>query len=122
MHPLSAARRRGEEVFLARAQRDEIFKVVHSEKLGEMAAEFDRVHSVQRALQVGALDHIIPPANLRSYLIEAVERGIAREEKSRVAKHEVGEPEVATLTAAPLSIPDAVNGHGDPVTKVASAG
>jgi acetyl/propionyl-CoA carboxylase alpha subunit/acetyl-CoA carboxylase carboxyltransferase component len=112
----------GAEKGRLRAQRDEIFKVVHSEKLGEMAAEFDRVHSVQRALQVGALDHIIPPANLRSYLIEAVERGIAREEKSRVAKHEAGESEVATLTAAPLSIPDAVNGHGDPATKVASAG
>ena len=28
------------------AQWEEIFKVVHSEKLGEMAAEFDHVHSV----------------------------------------------------------------------------
>ena len=47
-----------------------------------MAAEFDRVHSVQRALDVGALNHIIPPASLRPYLIDAVERGIEREEKS----------------------------------------
>jgi hypothetical protein len=31
---------------------------------------------------VGALDHIIPPANLRSYLINAVERGIQREEEA----------------------------------------
>jgi hypothetical protein len=54
--------------------------VVHSEKLGEMAAEFDRVHSVQRALAVGALDCIIPPRQLRPYLIDAVERGIAKEE------------------------------------------
>jgi acetyl-CoA carboxylase carboxyltransferase component len=69
-----------------RAQRDELFKVVHSEKLGEMASEFDRVHSVQRALDVGALNCIIPPANLRPYLIHAVERGIAREEKSQSAK------------------------------------
>src|SRR6201993_471761 len=43
------------------AQWDELFKVIHSEKLGEMASEFDRVHSVQRALRVGALNHIIPP-------------------------------------------------------------
>jgi len=28
---------------------------------------------------VGALDHILPPANLRSYLIHAIERGIGRE-------------------------------------------
>jgi hypothetical protein len=46
-----------------------------------MAAEFDRVHSVQRALQVGALDRILPPADLRPYLIDAVRRGIAREEQ-----------------------------------------
>jgi len=69
-----------------RAQRDELFKIVHSEKLGEMASEFDRVHCVQRALEVGALNCIIPPANLRPYLIDAVERGIAREEKSESEK------------------------------------
>jgi acetyl/propionyl-CoA carboxylase alpha subunit/acetyl-CoA carboxylase carboxyltransferase component len=66
-----------------RAQWDEIFKVVHSEKLGEMASEFDRIHSVQRALEVGALHRIIPPGQLRPYLIHAVERGIRRVEKSR---------------------------------------
>ena len=63
-----------------RAQWEELFKVIHSEKLGEMAAEFDRVHSVQRALEVGALDCIIPPYRLRPYLIDAVARGIAGEE------------------------------------------
>jgi acetyl/propionyl-CoA carboxylase alpha subunit/acetyl-CoA carboxylase carboxyltransferase component len=56
-----------------RSQWDELFKVIHSEKLGEVADEFDRVHSVQRALKVGALHEIIPPANLRPYLIHAVE-------------------------------------------------
>jgi acetyl-CoA carboxylase carboxyltransferase component len=44
-----------------RREWDELFKVVHSEKLGEIAAEFDRVHSVHRALKVGALQHILPP-------------------------------------------------------------
>ncbi len=63
-----------------RAQWNELYKVVNSEKLGEMAGEFDRVHSVFRALRVGALNHIIPPANLRSYLVKAVERGIRNEE------------------------------------------
>ncbi len=67
---------------LLRAQWNELHDVVYSEKLGEMANEFDRVHSVYRALKVGALDCIIPPANLRSYLIHAVERGIQREEKA----------------------------------------
>ena len=64
-------------------QYNELFKIVHSEKLGEMAAEFDRVHSVQRALAVGALHRIIPPANLRPYLIDAVERGIEREQQTK---------------------------------------
>jgi len=63
-----------------RSQWNELYKVVNSEKLGEMAGEFDRVHSVFRALRVGALNHIIPPANLRSYLVNAVERGIRNEE------------------------------------------
>jgi acetyl/propionyl-CoA carboxylase alpha subunit/acetyl-CoA carboxylase carboxyltransferase component len=67
-----------------RAQWNQLFKVVHSEKLGEVADEFDRVHSVQRALRVGALHHIIPPADLRPYLIHAVERGMQRYAESGV--------------------------------------
>jgi acetyl-CoA carboxylase carboxyltransferase component len=63
-----------------RVQWTDLYNLVYSEKLGEMAGEFDRVHSVFRALKVGALDHIIPPANLRSYLVSAVERGIEGEE------------------------------------------
>ena len=62
-----------------RVQWNELFKLVHSEKLGEIAAEFDRIHSVHRALEVGALDHILPPTNLRPYLIHAIERGIGKE-------------------------------------------
>jgi hypothetical protein len=58
-----------------RSQWNELFKVVYSEKLGEVAGEFDHVHSVERALRVGALDRIISPAMLRPYLISAVERG-----------------------------------------------
>jgi hypothetical protein len=37
------------------------------------------VHSVERAKRVGSLDVILPPSNLRPYLIDAVERGIQRE-------------------------------------------
>ena len=48
------------------------------EKLGELAAEFDRVHSVERALAMGSVSRIIPPASLRPYLIDAVERGMRR--------------------------------------------
>jgi len=70
----------GAEKARLRAQWSELFKSVHSEKLGEMAAEFDRVHSVHRALDVGALNCIISPGKLRPYLIDAVERGMRAEE------------------------------------------
>jgi len=61
-----------------RGDRDALWADVRSEKLGELATEFDRIHSVERAVQVGSVDRIIPAAALRPYLIEAVERGIGR--------------------------------------------
>jgi acetyl-CoA carboxylase carboxyltransferase component len=87
------ARAEGAEKGRLRTQWDELFKVVHSEKLGEMASEFDRVHCVQRALDVGALHCIISPARLRPYLIDAVERGMAKEQQS--AGQESGVAEAA---------------------------
>jgi acetyl-CoA carboxylase carboxyltransferase component len=62
-----------------RAALADVTKAVRSEKLGEVADEFDRIHSVHRALKVGSLDRIISAAELRPYLIDAVERGMARE-------------------------------------------
>jgi acetyl-CoA carboxylase carboxyltransferase component len=85
----------GAEKARLRAQLDDLFQVVHSEKLGETASEFDRVHSVQRALKVGALSEIILPANLRPYLIGAVERGTEKEEQLTLAT-----PEASTAKAA----------------------
>ena len=64
-----------------RAARDEAFADIYSEKLGEVAEEFDRIHSVQRALQVGSLHKLVEPAELRSYLIDAVGRGMRRWEQ-----------------------------------------
>jgi acetyl/propionyl-CoA carboxylase alpha subunit/acetyl-CoA carboxylase carboxyltransferase component len=58
---------------------------VRSEKLGELAAEFDAIHSVERAVEVGSVDRIISAAELRPHLIESVERGIARTGVSPVA-------------------------------------
>jgi hypothetical protein len=51
---------------------------VRSEKLGEVADEFDRVHDIQRALAVGSVDRIIAARDLRPYVIGAVERGLLR--------------------------------------------
>ena len=82
-----------------RNQWDELFKIIHSEKLGDVAGEFDRVHSVERALKVAALHHILPPANLRPYLIDAVERGIAGEMELHPGKHEVEKPGLEAVAA-----------------------
>jgi acetyl-CoA carboxylase carboxyltransferase component len=69
---------------------NELCKRVHSEKLGEVAAEFDRVHCVERALKVGALNHILAARDLRPYLIHAVERGIAKVQQFGVEPCPVG--------------------------------
>jgi acetyl-CoA carboxylase carboxyltransferase component len=51
---------------------------VRSEKLGEVAEEFEQVHNIERALAVGSVHTIIPARELRPYLIGAVERGLSR--------------------------------------------
>jgi acetyl-CoA carboxylase carboxyltransferase component len=51
---------------------------VRSDKLGEVAAEFEAVHHVERARQMGSVHSIIPAAKLRPSIVAAVERGIAR--------------------------------------------
>jgi acetyl-CoA carboxylase carboxyltransferase component len=61
-----------------RARLAEVTAAVRSAKLGEVAAEFDRIHTVQRAFAVGSIDQIIPAEQLRPYLVEALERGMAR--------------------------------------------
>jgi acetyl/propionyl-CoA carboxylase alpha subunit/acetyl-CoA carboxylase carboxyltransferase component len=61
-----------------RHELDELRTGVLGEKQGEVAARFDRIHSVERARKVGSIDTIIPAAQLRPYLIEAIERGMSR--------------------------------------------
>ncbi|MGW9306617.1 ATP-binding protein [Saccharomonospora azurea] len=51
---------------------------VRAEKLGEVAAEFDEIHSIRRAVEVGSVDAVIAPEALRPELIAAVERGHER--------------------------------------------
>jgi acetyl-CoA carboxylase carboxyltransferase component len=67
----------GAERSALEAQLAETQAAVRAEKLGEVAAEFDRVHSIQRAVDVGSVDAIIGAAQLRPAIIEAVERGLA---------------------------------------------
>ena len=62
-----------------RAEEAALYDAVRSEKLGEVADEFDHIHSVQRAQAVGSVHRIIPAAGLRPYLADAVRRGIDRQ-------------------------------------------
>ena len=68
-----------------RARLADVVKAVRSEKLGQVADEFDGIHSVQRALAVGSLDRILPARELRPYLVDALERGMAKE-MARIAR------------------------------------
>ena len=58
---------------------DTIRRDVRTEKLGELAHEFDTVHSIERAQAVGSVDHIVEPVRLRPYLIDALNRGMTRD-------------------------------------------
>ncbi|SNS15642.1 Acetyl/propionyl-CoA carboxylase, alpha subunit [Geodermatophilus pulveris] len=61
-----------------RAQLAGVRSAVRSEKLGEVAAEFEAVHDIERARRTGSVHAIIPAAELRPRLIAAVERGMDR--------------------------------------------
>ena len=73
----AAAGAEGEAARLA-AELAAIRPGVRSDKLGEVAAEFDAAHSVERAHRMGSVHRIVPSAELRPYLVDAVRRGIAR--------------------------------------------
>ncbi|HEY6798011.1 MAG TPA: carboxyl transferase domain-containing protein [Kineosporiaceae bacterium] len=61
-----------------RSELTELRAAVRSEKLGEVATEFDTVHSIERAVKVGSVDAVIGAHELRPRLIAAVEAGLAR--------------------------------------------
>jgi acetyl-CoA carboxylase carboxyltransferase component len=58
------------------AELDELRAAVRAEKLGELAVEFDRTHSIERAVEVGSVDRVIRAAEARPRIIEAIERGL----------------------------------------------
>ena len=49
---------------------------MRAEKISEVAAEFDGMHNIHRAVEVGSVDAVISAEELRPQLIAAVERGI----------------------------------------------
>jgi len=68
----------GPEAAARRAAIGRVTAAVRSEKLGEVADEFDSIHTIERALRVGSVDRIIAAADLRPWVVEALRRGMAR--------------------------------------------
>lgn len=52
-----------------RAEFERVWQEVTIEKRAELAAEFDQIHTVERAKEVGSLEEIVSPQNIRPYLI-----------------------------------------------------
>jgi acetyl-CoA carboxylase carboxyltransferase component len=77
---IAESRQAGTEAEAARltAELAALRPVVRSEKLGQVADEFDTAHSVQRAQSVGSVHRIVPATGLRPYLVDAVQRGMAK--------------------------------------------
>jgi acetyl-CoA carboxylase carboxyltransferase component len=74
----AAAAAEGVDQAQLRAELATLRAAVRSEKLGEVAAEFEAIHDIERARQVGSVHDIVPAAELRPRLIAAVELGMAR--------------------------------------------
>ncbi len=55
------------------------------EKRGEVAREFNAIHTVQRAVEVGSLDAVIAPAALRPTIITQITEGIERQRRGLAA-------------------------------------
>ncbi len=66
----------------AREEFDELLREVTLEKQAEVAAEFDHVHSVERAKEVGSLGAIVDPVEMRAFLIEALDRAAGEAESA----------------------------------------
>ena len=65
-----------QEGVMGRAEFDALLHEVRMEKQREVATEFDRVHSVERAQEVGSLSDIVAPEDLRSRLIASLKKAL----------------------------------------------
>ena len=62
----------GEERARLQVELDDVRGAVRAEKISEIAAEFDAVHSIHRAVEVGSVDRVISVAELRPSIIEVI--------------------------------------------------
>lgn len=76
------ANARSSEKPLLLEQRNKLLLEITLEKRGVIAAEFDAIHSVERAIDVGSLDAIIEANTLRPAIIDALTLGLDKHSKS----------------------------------------
>jgi acetyl-CoA carboxylase carboxyltransferase component len=57
----------------ARARFERALAEITLEKQAEVAEEFDRIHTVERAREVGSLEAIVEPARMRAWLIDRLD-------------------------------------------------
>jgi acetyl/propionyl-CoA carboxylase alpha subunit/acetyl-CoA carboxylase carboxyltransferase component len=79
----AAAETSGAERAALHAELADVQASVRAEKLSEVAAEFDRIHSIERAVEVGSVDAIVSVAQLRSRIIDAIEEGLRKAQAVR---------------------------------------
>ena len=72
-----------------RTELSSLTETVRAEKMGELAAKFDSIHSIQRAVEVGSVSSIVAAESLRPYLIEAIERGMAKALEAPYVPHPI---------------------------------
>ncbi|MEE2959546.1 MAG: carboxyl transferase domain-containing protein [Myxococcota bacterium] len=65
-----------EEGHFTAAEMDAQFTNILKETELEVATEFDRIHSIERAKEVGSIDEIVAPSKLRKVLVGAIERDL----------------------------------------------
>jgi acetyl-CoA carboxylase carboxyltransferase component len=77
---ITAAKENGADTDTAqlRAELATTRPAVRSEMLGQVADEFDNVHTIERARSMGSVHTIVPADRLRPYLADAVQRGMHR--------------------------------------------
>lgn len=61
----------------------ELRQQVRAEKINEVAAEFDGIHDIHRAVDVGSVDEVVTVAELRPRVIRAIEDGLGQTTPAR---------------------------------------
>jgi acetyl/propionyl-CoA carboxylase alpha subunit/acetyl-CoA carboxylase carboxyltransferase component len=77
---------------VSRQALEQALEAAVADQRSRMAAEFDEIHTVERARRVGSLEQIVPPAELRSVLIGLLDDRRLRVDAAELAAEDRGSP------------------------------